>query len=68
MQLAYRFKLHPNQEQQQIFNSWPPMIRAFYNFCLIDRIDSYYSSYILGNYCELRTKAEQTPFTCSVNK
>lgn len=68
MQLAYRFKLHPTQKQQQLILSWQPMMRSFYNFCLRDRIDSYYSSFIVGNYCDLRTKTEQTPLTCSVNK
>ncbi|MGK7876132.1 MAG: RNA-guided endonuclease InsQ/TnpB family protein [Xenococcaceae cyanobacterium] len=68
MQIVYRFKLHPNKEQQQRIKSWQPMMRSFYNFCLRDRIDSYYSSYIVGDYCEIRNKSEQTPLTCSVNR
>ena len=68
MQIVYRFKLHPNEGQQQLIKSWQPMMRSFYNYCLRDRIDSYYASYILGDYCDTRTRAELSPLTCSVNK
>ena len=68
MQLAYRFKLHPTQKQEQLALSWQLMMRSFYNFCLRDRIDSYYSSFIVGNYCDRATKTELSPLTCSVNK
>ena len=68
MLFSYRFKLHPNKRQQQLIKSWQPMMRSFYNYCLRDRIDSYYASYIVGDYCDIRTKGEKTPLTCSVNK
>ncbi len=44
------------------------MMRSFYNFCLRDRIDSYYHCFVGGDYCDIRTKAPQTPLSCSVNK
>lgn len=50
--------------------NWLNMLRSHYNFCLRDRIDSYeqVKQPKLGNYCDLRTKAESCPLTCSVSK
>ncbi|MEA5536770.1 transposase [Crocosphaera sp. XPORK-15E] len=49
---------------------WLNLLRCHYNFCLRDRIDSYEQvrQPTLGNYCDLRTKAECCPLTCSVSK
>jgi putative transposase len=50
--------------------NWLDMLRSHYNFCLRDRIESYEQvrQPKLGNYCDLRTKAESCPLTCSVSK
>jgi putative transposase len=49
---------------------WRPKIRAFVNFCLADRINSYEQAYVCGSYCELESKREVlvSPLTCSVNR
>jgi len=41
------------------------MLRAHYNFCLRDRIESYeqVKSPKLGDYCDLNTEAECYPFS-----
>ena len=46
------------------------MLRAHYNFCLRDRIESYEQVKFpkLGNYCDLKTEAECCPLSCSVSK
>jgi putative transposase len=50
--------------------NWLNMLRSHYNYCLKDRIDSYEQVKYpkLGNYCNLKTKAECCPLTCSVSK
>ena len=49
---------------------WLAMLRSHYNFRLRDRIEAYeqVKQPKLGNYCDLRTKAECCPLTCSVSK
>lgn len=46
------------------------MLRAFYNFCLKDRIEAYEQVRfpLLGNYSRLDNQGECCPLTCSVNK
>ncbi|NEQ86979.1 MAG: transposase [Moorea sp. SIO2I5] len=46
------------------------MLLAQYNYLLRDRNDSYeqVKSPKMGNYCDLKTKGEACPLTCSVNK
>ncbi|PNW44562.1 UNVERIFIED_CONTAM: transposase, partial [Euhalothece sp. KZN 001] len=53
-----------------VMEQWLNMLRAHYNFCLRDRIESYeqVKSPKLGNYCDLDTEAECCPLTCSVSK
>lgn len=70
MILAYKFKLNPNSSQKTMMVNWLNMLRGHYNFCLRDRIDSYEQvrQPKLGNYSDLRTKAECCPLTCSVSK
>jgi len=63
---AYTFKLRPALEQQQLLLSWQPMLRAFRNFSLAERIDSYALSFHHGNACDLRHRAEFCPLACSV--
>lgn len=70
MLLSYQFKLKPKLSQQDVMEHWLSMLRAHYNFCLRDRIDSYeqVKSPKLGNYCDLNTQAECCPLSCSVSK
>ena len=68
MQTAYRFKIQPNREQEAMLLDWQRKICSLYNLCLRDRIDSYHHIKMSGNYCDLTTKAEACPLTCSVNK
>ncbi len=42
------------------------MLRATYNWCLADRIDTYYQRYICGDYCDLRTRVVITPLSCLI--
>ncbi|NEQ86877.1 MAG: IS200/IS605 family element transposase accessory protein TnpB [Moorea sp. SIO2I5] len=51
-------------------NKWLDMLLAQYNYLLRDRNDSYdqAKSPRLGNYCDLRSKGEACPLTCSVSK
>lgn len=70
MIVAYKYKLKPNSSQSTLMVNWLGMLRSHYNFCLRDRIDSYeqVKQPKLGNYSDLRTKAECCPLTCSVSK
>jgi putative transposase len=70
MILAYKFKLKPNSSQKAMMVNWLDMLRSHYNFCLKDRIESYehLKSPKLGNYSDLRTKAQCCPLTCSISK
>jgi putative transposase len=70
MIVAYKYKLKPNCSQVAQMVNWLDLLRCHYNFCLRDRRDSYeqFTQPKLGNYCDLRTKAECCPLTCSVSK
>jgi putative transposase len=70
MILAYKYKLKPNSSQKALMVNWLDMLRSHYNFCLRDRIESYEQvrQPKLGNYSDLKTKAECCPLTCSVSK
>jgi putative transposase len=70
MIIAYKFKLKPNKSQKALMVQWLDMLRSHYNFCLRDRIESYEQvrQPKLGNYCDLKTKTECCPLTCSVSK
>ncbi len=70
MILAHVYKLKPSNSQSQKMNDWLNMLRAFYNFCLRDRISAYEQvrSPILGNYSNLKNQGECCPLTCSVSK
>jgi len=67
MLLGYVYKLRPNDEQSNMMDSWLDMLRASYNYNLRDRIDAYYSRFIEGDYCDLKTKSEIVPLTCPVS-
>ncbi len=70
MILAHVYKLKPSNSQSEKMNDWLNMLRAFYNFCLRDRIEAYEQvrSPIMGNYSRLDKQAECCPLTCSVSK
>ena len=67
---AHKYKLKPNSSQKAKMVNWLGMLRSHYNFCLRDRIDSYeqVTQPKLGDYCDLRSKAQCCPLTCSVSK
>ena len=66
MFLSYVYKLRPNDEQSTRMDSWLDMLRANYNHNLRDRIDTYQSRFIQGDYCDIKTKAEISPLTCPI--
>lgn len=70
MILAHVYKLKPNNTQSDQMEQWLNMLRAFYNFCLRDRIETYEQALrpVLGNYSRLDNQAECCPLTCSVSK
>lgn len=49
-------------------NHWVDMLRSHYNWCLNDRLTQYAQQFIMGEYCDIRTKAEACPLTCFVSK
>lgn len=70
MILAYKYKLKPKRYQENLMAKWLAMLLSHYNFCLNDRINTYeqVKAPKLGNYCDLKTKAECCPLTCSGSK
>ena len=70
MLISYQFKLKPKLSQVAVMEQWLNMLRAHYNFCLRDRIESYEQVKFpkLGDYCDLKTESECCPLTCSVSK
>jgi putative transposase len=49
-------------------SDWVDMLRSHYNWCLNDRLTQYSGAFIMGDYCDIRTKAEACPLTCFVSK
>ena len=70
MLTTFRYKLNPSQSQLSLMDEWLNMLRSLYNFCLRERIEAYeqVKAPVMGNYCDLKTKAECCPLACSVNK
>jgi putative transposase len=70
MILAHIYKLKPSLSQSRKMNDWLNMLRAFYNFCLRDRIEAYEQSRspVMGNYSRLDNLGECCPLACSVSK
>ncbi|MEQ8468477.1 RNA-guided endonuclease InsQ/TnpB family protein [Coleofasciculus sp. E1-EBD-02] len=68
MILSYVYKLRPSGSQEAKMQSWLDMLRATYNWCLADRIETYHQQFIQGPYCSLRTKAEAYSLTCCIVK
>ncbi|NEO46158.1 MAG: helix-turn-helix domain-containing protein [Moorea sp. SIO4A3] len=70
MQLGYVYKIIPSRQQEIVMNQWLDLLLAQYNYLLRDRNESYeqVKSPKLGNYCDLKTRGEACPLTCSVLK
>ncbi|WP_414586060.1 RNA-guided endonuclease InsQ/TnpB family protein [Scytonema sp. PCC 10023] len=68
MQVSYQYKLRPKQSQSKVMDSWLDMQRSLFNWFLADRIDGYCQTFIMGEYCDIRTKTERCPLTCSLSK
>jgi putative transposase len=66
MLFGYVYKIKPTLEQSKKIDSWLDMLRASYNYNLADRINTYESRFIHGNYCIINTKAEACALTCAV--
>jgi len=66
--ISYRYKVRPNQRQEEKMSHWLNMLRSSYNWCLRDRIDGWHQQLSMGDYCDLQTKSEASPLTCAVVK
>ena len=66
MLLGYVYKLRPNLNQSLKMDDWLSMLRSHYNWCLADRITTYQHSFIVGEYCDLRTKGVAAPVSCCI--
>ncbi|QSJ20205.1 transposase [Nostoc sp. UHCC 0702] len=64
----YVYKLRPNITQSAKMSNWVDMLRSHYNWCLNDRLTQYAQQFIMGEYCDIRTKSEACPLTCFVSK
>ncbi|BAY66276.1 transposase, IS605 OrfB family protein [Calothrix brevissima NIES-22] len=64
----YVYKLRPNTAQSTKMSNWVDMLRSHYNWCLNDRLNQYAQQFIMGEYCDIRTRAEACPLTCFVSK
>lgn len=58
MQVAYKFKLRPNQKQTEMLESWQHMVGYVQNRSLGDRTMTYNKTFVEGAYCDLYTKRE----------
>jgi len=65
--LGYVYKLRPKQVQVVKMDNWLDMLRANYNWSLVDRIDTYQQRFNRGEYCDLKTKSVASPLTCCVS-
>ena len=70
MQVAYTYKLSPSRQQVLVMDKHLEMLRLQYNFRIRERTEAVRqaSCPVLGNHCDLTTKAECCPLTCSVSK
>ena len=70
MLVAYNYKLSPSRNQMVVMERHIEMLRLQYNFRVRERTAAYeqVTRPICGNYCDLSTKAELSPLTCSVSK
>lgn len=47
---------------------WRPKVRAFINYCLAERSSSYEHTLTQGAFCDLKSRGEAYPVSCSVNQ
>lgn len=70
MLIAYSYKLDPSGNQAVTMEKHIEMLRLQYNFRIRERTEAYAqaSHPVMGDYCDLKTRAECCPLACSVNK
>ncbi len=83
LQLAYKFKLRPTEEQIKLLFDWQHKVGYLQNRSLGDRIATYNNTFIQGDccdlysrreicgsylYCDLETRTLFSPLHCSVSK
>ena len=70
MLIGYVFRLSPSRNQAAMLSKHIEMLRLQYNFRIRERTEAYQqaSHPVLGNYCDIVTKAECCPLACSVSK
>ena len=70
MLLAYIYKLDPNSSQRKEMEEQIEMLRLQYNFRIRERLDAYRQVTFpaMGDYCDLYTRGESSPLSCSVSK
>lgn len=70
MLVSYTYKLDPSRNQSATMEKHVEMLRLQYNFRIRERTEAYeqVSRPILGKYCDIETRAECCPLTCSVSK
>ena len=70
MLIAYTYKLSPSRSQVTVMEQYVEMLRLQYNFRIRERTEAYEQliAPILGDYCDLKIKAECCPLTCSVSR
>ncbi|MEO0971088.1 MAG: RNA-guided endonuclease TnpB family protein, partial [Cyanobacteria bacterium J06639_18] len=59
--------MKPSKPQLDKFCKWLDMLRANYNYNLADRETTYRTRFVMGEYCDLRTKSAACPLTCPVS-
>jgi len=69
MLIGYMYKLDPSRNQTATMEKHIEMLRLQYNFRIRERTEAYsqVSHPVMGNYCDLVTKAECCPLTCFVS-
>ncbi len=70
MLIAYNYKLDPSGNQAATMEKHIEMLWLQYNFRIRERTEAYAqaSHPVMGDYCDLKTKAECCPLACSVSK
>jgi putative transposase len=66
MLLSYPYKFRHSNQQLETISGWLDMLRATYNSCLRDRIESGHQQFIQVDYCDLKTRMRITRLTGSL--
>ncbi|HCA94933.1 MAG TPA: transposase, partial [Cyanobacteria bacterium UBA9226] len=69
MLLAYIYKLAPSSSQEKELEQHVEMLRLQYNFRVRERQDAYRQVTFpaMGDYCDIYSRAESSPLSCSVS-